>query len=98
MTEFHAVVHQEDGRYWAEVQELPGCFASGADLNELKDALVEAITLYLDQEGATSGAHAACNRHVWHRLGCGCKVCERCGEWIIDQGSHTQAAAERETP
>lgn len=27
---FHAVVHEEkDGSLWAEVKELPGCFASG---------------------------------------------------------------------
>jgi len=27
--EFRAIVHEEDGKYWAEVQELLGCFASG---------------------------------------------------------------------
>ena len=43
--EFHAIVHQEDGSYWAEVRELPGCFASGKDLNELQEALIEAIGL-----------------------------------------------------
>ncbi len=31
-----AVVHEEDGSYWAEVKELPGCFASGRNLEELK--------------------------------------------------------------
>ena len=41
--EFTAIVHQEDGSYWAEVVELPGCFASGFDLDELKEALVESI-------------------------------------------------------
>src|SRR5450755_1441050 len=25
----HVDVHHEDGSYWAEVRELPGCFASG---------------------------------------------------------------------
>ena len=34
----------------AEVQELPGCFASGRDLEELRDGIVEAITLYLGGE------------------------------------------------
>jgi predicted RNase H-like HicB family nuclease len=29
------------------VKELPGCFASGHDLDEMKEALVEAIGLYL---------------------------------------------------
>lgn len=45
--EFHIDVREEDGSYWAEVRELPGCFASGASLDELKEAVVEAITLYL---------------------------------------------------
>lgn len=46
--DLHAIVHQEaDGTYWAEVKELPGCFASGYDLDELKDGLVEAIALVL---------------------------------------------------
>lgn len=42
---FHANIHEEDGSYWAEVQELPGCFASGRDLNELAEALKEAISM-----------------------------------------------------
>lgn len=41
-----ARVHQEGGSYWAEVVELPGCFASGDDLDELKEALAEAIFLH----------------------------------------------------
>ena len=41
-------VHEEDGSLWAEVAELPGCFASGADMNELLAAIQEAVTLYLD--------------------------------------------------
>jgi len=43
--EFQAIVHEEDGKYWAEVQELPGCFASGKDLDELTEALIEAIQM-----------------------------------------------------
>jgi len=52
--EFTALIHEEDGSYWAEVKELPGCFASGADLDELKDAVIEAITLYLQADGDES--------------------------------------------
>jgi predicted RNase H-like HicB family nuclease len=49
--ELHAVIREEeDGSYWAEVKELPGCFASGHDLEEVKDGLVEAITLVLNEE------------------------------------------------
>jgi predicted RNase H-like HicB family nuclease len=42
-------VHEEDGSYWAEVVELPGCFASGETLDELRVALGEAIKLHRDE-------------------------------------------------
>jgi len=45
--EFTVHVHEESGSFWAEVVELPGCFATGADLDELREALDEAISLYL---------------------------------------------------
>lgn len=45
-------VHREaEGDLWAEVEELPGCFASGADMNELAEALTEAVSLYLSEAG-----------------------------------------------
>ena len=47
--ELHAIVHEEDGAYWAEVKELPGCFASGRDLDEVKEALIEAILMCLPE-------------------------------------------------
>ena len=57
--EFHATVHEEDGSYWAEVEELPGCFASGKDLNELQEALIEAINMCLtDKEDDQMRAEA----------------------------------------
>jgi predicted RNase H-like HicB family nuclease len=44
---YTAQIHEEDdGTFWAEVNDLPGCFASGDTLDELKDALEEAISLY----------------------------------------------------
>ena len=43
---YTVAVHQEGDTLWAEVEELPGCFATGRDLDELEEALVEAITLY----------------------------------------------------
>jgi predicted RNase H-like HicB family nuclease len=43
-----ARVVRERGAYWAEVSELPGCFASGETLDELMAALREAIALYVD--------------------------------------------------
>lgn len=48
--ELHVKLHAEDGTFWAEVQELPGCFAAGADLGELTDSLNEALALYLEAE------------------------------------------------
>ena len=47
-------VHFEDDVYWAEVVELPGCFASGETLDELKDALDEAIAMYLEDDSASA--------------------------------------------
>jgi predicted RNase H-like HicB family nuclease len=45
-------VHREDGQeLWADVEELPGCFASGRDMNELREALDEAVSLYLSEPG-----------------------------------------------
>ena len=45
-------VHREPGEdLWAEVDELPGCFASGRDMNELTEALTEAVSLYLSEPG-----------------------------------------------
>lgn len=41
-------VHAEPGEpLWAEVVELPGCFASGESTEELMDALTEAIGMCL---------------------------------------------------
>jgi predicted RNase H-like HicB family nuclease len=45
-------IHAEPGHdLWAEVAELPGCFASGADMKELREALAEAISRYLSEPG-----------------------------------------------
>jgi len=43
-------IHHEDGSYWAEVSELPGCFASGGTLDELAQSLNEGVRLYLSEE------------------------------------------------
>ena len=42
-----AIHEEDDGSYWAEVEELAGCFASGFSMEELKDATIEAIQLWL---------------------------------------------------
>lgn len=49
--ELTAVIHEApDGSLWAEVTELPGCFASGFSLDELQEALVEAVSMCLEHE------------------------------------------------
>ena len=52
-TEYVVRVHRDDDdSYWAEVVELPGCFASGESLDQLSEALAESIALYLgDDDG-----------------------------------------------
>ncbi len=45
-------IHHAATEYWAEIAELPGCFASGRTLNELGEALGEAVGLYLWDEPA----------------------------------------------
>lgn len=44
------VKRDEDGWLIAQVKELPGCFASGENMDELKEALEEAVSLYLSTE------------------------------------------------
>lgn len=48
-------IHIEDGSYWADVPELPGCFASGHTLDDLFKSLQEGIALYLADDGEHSG-------------------------------------------
>lgn len=61
--EYIVRVHQEDDdTLWAEVLDLPGCFASGETLDELREALQEAISLYIaddPQAGKISGIKQA---------------------------------------
>jgi len=54
-------ITEENGRLWAEVSELPGCFASGKDLDELLEAVNEAVALYLEDnpEGQEIMRHLA---------------------------------------
>ena len=55
LMEYTARIHHEDGTYWAEVPDLPGVFASGDTVDELLDALKEAVVLYLG-DSETSAA------------------------------------------
>jgi predicted RNase H-like HicB family nuclease len=46
-------IHDEDGVFWGQVVELPGVFATGEDLDELTEALGEAIALYQAKTDST---------------------------------------------
>lgn len=46
---FKAVLHtEEQGGYWAEVPDLPGCLTQGDTLDEVYHNLIEAIACHLD--------------------------------------------------
>ncbi len=48
MRKYTVLVHEaEEGGYWAEVEELPGCFASGDTLDELEADVRGAIETYI---------------------------------------------------
>lgn len=53
--ELTARIHVEGGSYWADVPELPGCFAAGDTLDELFKALQEGVALHLADEGEQKG-------------------------------------------
>jgi predicted RNase H-like HicB family nuclease len=40
-------IREEGEGYWSQIRELPGCFASARTLDELSEALGEAVGLYL---------------------------------------------------
>jgi predicted RNase H-like HicB family nuclease len=50
MRTYTVIVHEEDDPadgFWAEVEELPGCFGSGETLDELEADIKDAIESYL---------------------------------------------------
>ncbi|MDO8186053.1 type II toxin-antitoxin system HicB family antitoxin [Conexibacter sp. JD483] len=44
-------IHFEDGSMWATVDDMPGVFATGDTLEELRGSLSEGISLYLAENG-----------------------------------------------
>ena len=44
-------IHLEDGSMWATVDDMPGVFATGDTLDELRESLQEAVALYLAKPG-----------------------------------------------
>lgn len=45
-----AIVHEEDGGYWAEVPSMPGCYTQADTMEELVANLQEAIELWLEPD------------------------------------------------
>jgi predicted RNase H-like HicB family nuclease len=44
-------VREEEGAFWATVDEFPGVFATGDDLDELRESILEGISLLLAKPG-----------------------------------------------
>ncbi len=49
--QLHVSVRHEDDAFWATVDEFPGVFATGDDLNELRESLQAGIALILARPG-----------------------------------------------
>ncbi|MGP0048685.1 MAG: type II toxin-antitoxin system HicB family antitoxin [Solirubrobacteraceae bacterium] len=49
--QLHVRVRQEDGSFWATVDEYPGVFATGDNLDELRESLAEGLALVLARPG-----------------------------------------------
>ena len=53
MSTYNVIVHSaEEGGYWAEVPDLPGCYTEAHTLDELNANIREAISLYLEDAPA----------------------------------------------
>jgi predicted RNase H-like HicB family nuclease len=47
-SKYIVLIHKnDDGSYWGECPELPGCFSQGGTTDELLEHMREAIALYL---------------------------------------------------
>jgi predicted RNase H-like HicB family nuclease len=42
---------REEGGYWAQVVELPGCYTHGETLEEVRENVVDAIECHLEDAG-----------------------------------------------
>jgi len=49
--DIHVQIRLEDGSMWATVDDMPGVFATGDTLDELRESLEEAVALYLAKPG-----------------------------------------------
>jgi predicted RNase H-like HicB family nuclease len=73
------IVHEEEpekGGYWAEVEELPGCFSSAATLDELESDAREAIGQHVRKYTAVIHEAIGCGAGYWAEVEelSGCKA------------------------
>lgn len=45
---YPALFHNEDGGYWVEFPDLPGCFTQGDSVNEVLSNAQESLEVYLE--------------------------------------------------
>ncbi len=61
---YHIVMFEaEEGGFWAEVVELPGCVAQGESMNELVQNARDAIEVFLEAMGE-EGQEPLKDRHI----------------------------------
>lgn len=58
---YTVVVHREDGGYWGEVPELPGCASQGSTVDELLTNIIDAIQGCLEVHLEDEGPHVRHN-------------------------------------
>jgi predicted RNase H-like HicB family nuclease len=56
------VYKAEEGGYWAECPELPGCFTQGESIPEVRRNAREAISLYIETLAERMAPHVAVRR------------------------------------
>jgi predicted RNase H-like HicB family nuclease len=44
------IIHKEEDGYWAECQEIKGCFAQAKTVDELKELMKQSIYLYFSED------------------------------------------------
>lgn len=47
MCNYKAIIHHEDGQYWAEFPAFPGCYTSGMTLEEVKSNLPKVLRFHI---------------------------------------------------
>lgn len=47
LSAYPAIFHKEEGIFWVEFPDLPGCYTTGDDISEVMELAQEALDLYL---------------------------------------------------